>query len=73
MAGDPMHQNFLTFGAHFYGGVFNMHDVTKDSDLVHMMLSEEAWYQPFERSLHKKFPYLVRRVKGINDVEFVNI
>ena len=50
-----------------------MHDVTKDSDLVHMMLSEEAWYQPFERSLHKKFPYLVRRVKGINDVEFVNI
>ena len=68
MAGEPMNQHFLTFGASMFGGVFNLDNVSRDSDLVQIVLSQDAWYQPFEDTLQNKFPYLVMRVKGINDV-----
>ena len=68
MAGDPMHQHFMTFGATFFGGIFNQDNISPDSDLVQMVLSEEGWYEPFDSVLHSKFPYLLNRVKGINDI-----
>lgn len=68
MAGDPMHQHFMTFGASFFGGIFNLSLISPESDLVQMILDEEGWYEPFEDVLHNKFPYLLARVKGINDV-----
>lgn len=47
MAGDPMHQNFLTFGASFFGGVVNQGNITPESHLVEMVLKEDSWYEPF--------------------------
>ena len=68
MAGDPMHQNFLTFGASFFGGNVNHESISAESHLVEMLLNEDTWYEPFETNLQRKFPCLLNRVKGINDI-----
>ena len=68
MAGDPMHQHFMTFGASFFGGIFNLETITPESDLIQLVLNEDSWGEPFEDRLHSKFPYLLSRVKGINDL-----
>lgn len=66
LAGSPQHQNYISFGAIFYGGAFKYEVIESDSRLVEFILDEDNWSEPFEETLTSKFPYLVSKVIGIN-------
>ena len=65
LGGDPSHQDYQSFGAHFFGGVLKYAVITAESHIVPFLLDEDTWCTDLKESINKRYPHLIAKVTGI--------